>query len=32
VYDVAGGNLLGASEPFMLPQRNQTTRVKVGIE
>ncbi len=31
VYDAPGGNLLGASEPFMLPQKNETTRMKVSI-
>lgn len=27
VYDAPGGMLLGASEPFMLPQKNETVRV-----
>lgn len=32
VYDVAGGTLLGASEPFMLPEKNQTMRVLVRLK
>ncbi len=31
VYDVPGGTLLGASDPFMLPRKNQTARVTVVV-